>query len=457
MVETDKLLSNIEYMTLSHCWGSKPVIKLARGNLQSFENGILISNLPQTFQDAIAVTSWFGCRYLWIDSLCIVQDMIEDWESESAEMYHIYRNAQLNIAATGAHDSHSGLFYDREPSIVSSGLLKVFWSGTLPQGTLRFFWRQIWDHGVGKAPLCRRAWVVQERYLARRNLHFGSESLFFECHEFEACEAFPGGLPDAFRGLTTNRLKGGALMTFRDKLSVSTSFFRSWQKIVVAYMQCNLTYPSDKMIALSGVAAKFAESADDTYLAGLWRNNYFAAQLLWGVRIGLKQLNGKPSKRTWEYRAPSWSWMSIDANINLPLNFEAPLIEILDAKTELVNDRQPFGAVKGGFIFVAGQLIRATFQEKSDTRADYYAHDAKGTRDGCLRLAFDTAVDHTTEAFCLPMRHPWDDNLEGLILQSTGTEHMTFRRIGHFDTDDLELQKKWLTKGCYPHVELKIV
>ena len=457
LVETDNSSSNVEYMTLSHCWGSKPVIRLTRHTLEGLISGLSISNLPQTFQDAIVVAGWFGSQYLWIDSLCIMQDMIEDWERESAQMYHIYRNARLNIAATGATDSHSGLFHDRDPSMVSSGLLKTAWNGQLPKGTFRFFWRQIWDHGVNKAPLCRRAWVVQERCLARRNVHFGSESIYFECHELEACEAFPAGLPQAFRGLVRNRLKAGALPTFRGSSSEATSSFRSWQKIVIAYMQCSLTYASDKVIALSGVAADFAKSSNGIYLAGLWKNDYFISQLLWTVRDGYRQLNGQPSVRPSKYRAPSWSWMSIDANITLPLIFEPALIEVLDTKVELVNDSIPFGALKAGFISICGYLISTRLRKKPDTRAEYYAVDPSGVQAGCVRLAFDTTDDFATEAFCMPVRFSWKGHLEGLLLQLSGNEDMMFRRVGHFKTDDTQLQETWVPKGGDQNVVLKIV
>lgn len=72
-------------------------------------------------------------------------------------------------------------------------------------------------------------------------------------------------------------------------------------------------------------------------------------------------------------------------------------------------------------------------------RTDYNAYDAKCTQLGCISLAFDTADDFATEAFCVPVRHPWEGSLEGLDLQSVRAEHITFRRIRHFKTDDLQL------------------
>ena len=110
VVESTSIPSNVEYMSLSHCWGSKPVISLSQTNFESLKSGISISDLPKTFQDSITVAGWFQCKYLWIDSLCIIQDCIEDWRKENADMRHVYKNAWLNVAATGAPDSSFGLF-----------------------------------------------------------------------------------------------------------------------------------------------------------------------------------------------------------------------------------------------------------------------------------------------------------------------------------------------------------
>ncbi|KAL9637450.1 MAG: hypothetical protein Q9164_002176 [Protoblastenia rupestris] len=279
---------------------------LTQSNIERLKKSILISDLPKTFQDAVMVpATWFQYNFLWIDSLRIIQDSAEDWQKESAEMRHIYKNAWLNIAATGATDSFCGLFFDRNPSIVSSGLALVYWEGRMPKGTFRFFLSDIWADGVSRAPLNTRAWVVQERFLARRNLHFGSKSLFFECREMEACEAFPGGLPQPFRTLLVNRFKDISQSTNPKPSDRVASFLRSWQKIASAYMDCDLTYASDKMIALSGVADGFRNISNDVYVAGLFNNGFLTEQLLWRV-VG-KQVGGQPSTESSVYRAPSWS------------------------------------------------------------------------------------------------------------------------------------------------------
>lgn len=63
---------------------------------------IFLSDLPPLFQDAIIITRQLGLRYLWIDSLCIIQDSLRDWETEAAKMASIYQNSYVTISATDA-------------------------------------------------------------------------------------------------------------------------------------------------------------------------------------------------------------------------------------------------------------------------------------------------------------------------------------------------------------------
>ena len=456
LVDGTSIPSDLEYISLSHCWGSKPVISLSQTNIESLKRGISISDLPKTYQDALIVGGWLQCQYLWIDSLCIIQDSVEDWQRESAEMRHVYKNARLNIAATGAVDSSVGLFFDRDPSIVSTGLVSVSWDGNLPKGTFRFFLRHIWAHSIGRAPLSRRAWVVQERFLARRNLHFGLESMFFECHELEACETFPGRLPAFFQRQSINRFKDVYPSTDPNPTARAISFLKSWQKIVHAYMQCDLTYASDKMIALSGIAEEFRSIRDDVYLAGLWKDCFFIEQLLWSVRYGNKQVNGQPSMRPSVYRAPSWSWLSIDANIEFVLNFEPSFIDIVEASVRLVNDNSPTGQVEQGALSICGQLERASFKKKPNKRADFYLYDDNNNRVGLMTIAFDEAAIRPTEGFCMPVRFV-RDLLEGLLLIPTGEKPMEFKRVGYFQSDNIETHKKLVQENKADKIIFTIV
>ena len=168
----------LPYTTLSHCWGQLAIKKLEKDTLKDMVKKIAISELPKTFQDAVVVTRELGIRYLWVDSLCIIQDSAEDWATESSNMRLIYKNCILNIAATAAQDSSIGCFFDRNTNIVRPCRIEI-----TETGIYDFLSSNAWFDDVISAPLNQRAWVVQEQLLAPRVLHFGKTQLFWECNE----------------------------------------------------------------------------------------------------------------------------------------------------------------------------------------------------------------------------------------------------------------------------------
>ena len=445
LAELISIPEDFEYMSLSHCWGSKPITRLTQANIETLKRDVVLSDLPKIIQDENVIAGWFNCQYLWIDSLCIIQDSLEDWRRESSLMRHVYKNAWINIAATGAVDSSCGLFYDRDPLLVSTGIVTISWDGDLPQGTFHFFLRQIWEHGVGRAPLCRRAWVVQERLLARRNLHFGSDSLFFECHDFETCETFPEKLPQFFKRLLSSQFKNSLQPIHsagQSSITKAENLLKSWQEIIGTYMDCDLTYASDKVIALSGVAEKFQSINNEIYLAGLWKNSLLVEQLLWRVDLNGQQVSGQPSTRPSIYRAPSWSWLSIDAKISCPVILESSFIDILGANVQLLDDSNPTGQIKHGTLSVCGHLINLGFQRNPETRAEFYLCDEQHSRLGLATISFDEVGVRSTQGMCMPVRICWGERLEGLILMPSRRNPTEFNRVGHFTSDDAVVHQK---------------
>jgi hypothetical protein len=118
LIETSKLQIDGPYVTLSHCWGQLPLIKLTQESLPQFKEGISLDQLPKTFVDAAIVARYFGIRYLWIDSLTIIQGCTQDWTRESSPMNLVYQNALFNIGSTASSDSNGGLFCDRSSELV---------------------------------------------------------------------------------------------------------------------------------------------------------------------------------------------------------------------------------------------------------------------------------------------------------------------------------------------------
>ncbi len=194
IVETASRPREGEYTTLSHCWGAADFLTLRESCIDNMKEGIVWSSLPKIFQDAVTVTMWFGIKYLWIDSLCIIQDSHEDWERESKNMKHIYKNSFLTIAATMAVDATRGLFVDRNPDVVRISKVHAQWSREL-KGDHLFENQALWNDDILESPLLKRAWVCQERLLSPRVLHFGRSQMFWECQDLDACETFPENLP----------------------------------------------------------------------------------------------------------------------------------------------------------------------------------------------------------------------------------------------------------------------
>jgi len=105
------------YLTLSHCWGQLNFLKLTSNTLPQLLVGIRILTLPKTFQDAVQMAIFLGIEYIWIDSLCILQDSAEDWRVQSSQMGDVYSNGILNIAATASADGNGGLTIPRDPAL----------------------------------------------------------------------------------------------------------------------------------------------------------------------------------------------------------------------------------------------------------------------------------------------------------------------------------------------------
>jgi hypothetical protein len=154
-------------------------------NISKISDAMDISSLPLTFQDAILITRKLGYQYLWIDSLCIVQDSSQDWQRESVKMSEIYSRAVLCIAASSAMDSHQGIFkranskfeqeclpgLERRPKLTQlvGHSAKLGKKSTLYARIFRGFYP-----GNDEDVLQQRAWTYQEAALSPRRLCYTS-------------------------------------------------------------------------------------------------------------------------------------------------------------------------------------------------------------------------------------------------------------------------------------------
>jgi hypothetical protein len=190
VISTDQLELSSSYLTLSHCWGSKKFATLTTMSYDAFSQSIPLDDLSRNFRDAIELTLLLECPYIWIDSPCIIQDSNEDWVRESSAMGEIYSHALLNIAATAASDGNGGLFH-RNNSLSSQPYIIRMQDEHKTDFDFVCYPLNIWVNQVDDTPLGKRSWVVQERILSPRVVHFASDQLFWECCEEKYAELLP--------------------------------------------------------------------------------------------------------------------------------------------------------------------------------------------------------------------------------------------------------------------------
>ncbi|KAK6854209.1 hypothetical protein PG995_009302 [Apiospora arundinis] len=334
VVETNSLAVKPQYATLSYCWGQGDFTMLTLETLAPFQEGISLSDLSQTLQDAINVARRLGLDYIWIDALCIIQRQPDhsDWLCESGRMRSIYGGSYVNIAASSATDARRGFI--SQSQVDHWGLYVPV---TSSEGSHR---RAVFNHDFAfkgaVSNLAKRAWAFQERLLAPRTLFFSDDGILWECRSMVASPSLFDGLGDA--------------LNF-EKLVIPEHEEWNWDAIVLAYSRTKLTVISDRLPALAGVARRHYGLMKDQYLAGMWWHRLIE-QLDWRVadRVNFE----RP-----EWRAPTWSWASVEGRVlPSPLQKRRNFLKggifsrVLDAAT-IPSGPEVFGAVSGGYLTLA--------------------------------------------------------------------------------------------------------
>ena len=446
LVTSSEIGATTSYLTLSHCWGGAPILKLTRASLSSFKVDIPISSLPRTFTDAFLVTLKLGYNHIWIDSLCIIQDCDDDWKVESNQMGDVYRHSQCTIAAVKARNSHGGLFSER---------LNLQFN--VPCELIK---KDVHNRGVYVAqkgrsvnrPLYDRAWVMQEQCLSNRLLEFGADQLSWACIEARASEEKPGfgkqllalnqQAYNIFNG--TSEFIGMEIM-----VHPTPHWIRTWWNIVLEYSFRQLTYIFDRFPAIAGLSHLIEQAKSIRMVQGLWKQ-YMPFELLWCIwePDSFERLNAG---------FPSWSWLSTIGMVsheyytrmrspthlaNVVLNANGPVADLEPAHSLTINAR----------------LLRVTcaysiHEESPNGGETYYTYPFRFCDSRSFRIE-DDMWDGNWLPDTLPERsegfrelevwslqilqdeacyHPGYTASFGLMVTPVNQEGTIFRRVGYYD------------------------
>lgn len=330
---------NGAYLILSHSYsGHAEVPDLAALQDSSLPAALDVTKFPKAVSDAVDIARRLGYQYLWTRSLCIPKG---EWPGDSFNNLRIYGQSAFMLAASAGQDAGHGIFHDRQ----------ILCSPALGTAKDRYFRQRVlrWMTDIEESPLAVRGWEVMERMLAPRIVHFTKRQMIWECAsgcQFEAARIVgdqgQGPVANAYDKSVIHKYVHGALQRHledasKNKATGWESWFRSvsassrgsinnddddddamkgkaarlesWFLSVSAFSWGSFDTPSDKFPAMAVVASAINDGTMGDYLAGVW-SNHIVSGLLWGRMFRL--LTPTP-----EYRAPSWSWASVDGPVGV--------------------------------------------------------------------------------------------------------------------------------------------
>lgn len=278
-------------------------------------------------------------------------------------MIDVYSKAHIVISANHTNDKSLGCFHQRELSqgtIISPRLADHEEPSNI-QATLLFpnCEQPCFTGEFRTEPLANRGWALQERVLSRRNLHFGSDQLYFECnHGIVGEDGCSSDIrySDIYTAHETLGLTSKSPITYLHDVE-----YRLWNRLLWAYGTRKLSRPTDKLPAVSGLASLFKDRFKAEYVAGLW-SNVLIEGLAW------QGLGDKTAMSSDEYIGPSWSWASYDgiAATGLKEGWK-DAAEILEWHVDLKNEANPYGEVTNAWIRLRAPMAKLVASEKTET------------------------------------------------------------------------------------------
>jgi hypothetical protein len=346
---------------LSHCWGTTQSLVLRNDNIEQLSECIDLNDLPKTYTDAITFCYKLGIRYPWLDALCIKQDDTDDWSREAVKMSTYYGQCFVCLAATQSFDHDGGCSVSSLQLLYEGlGLDGMPYCLMVREKTPHLSNLKDYEH-VEYFPLLTRAWVYQERRLAPRVVHFCGFELLFECATITACEC--GREPRIQQRNSWTKADESYQIQTSQEQNWGANSLRTWHSWVESYSGLDLTYPEDRLPAMSGLAkVSRAKMEHDSisfgrYLAGLWEST-LVIDMTWAVGNNTKPMSAPLMCKLDGYIAPSWSWASVQNRVSYTNTTEASydishcnIISVsIDTKTS-----DPMAQVNNGSIILRGK------------------------------------------------------------------------------------------------------
>ncbi|KAI1436433.1 HET-domain-containing protein [Xylaria sp. CBS 124048] len=425
------------YVTLSHVWGGEVPIRTMTESISRFKNGIRLDSLPKTFRDAVFVTRLLKCQYLWIDSLCIIQDSREDWAREAARMADVYGNSYLTIAAVWSSNSNGGLFSKHESTAVKHTIRytgegdKEVVIDVRPALEHEAYYR---SSPLGLPPntgawILGRAWCYQEYMLSPRVLLFTDLEILWVCLSQKECSCgeYSRDTPSM---VTEGDLKVTFDKTLRD--GSAQELRRLWTDVVYSYSLKSITFDTDRLPALAGIAHRFSGKGMGRYVNGLWEPT-LVADLFWETTWVVMDEYQMLGRRSGDSSMPSWSWASVSAPIDIDSrNTMIRGLEVIEISFE-PDISGPLTDISARTLTLRGVLIDARVWWRGAGKQDIRPAGQMLTVDGMNETSW--LLDVATEVDCGPDK-PMDVYIlcgikgPGLVLDLIKDSSDTYKRLG---------------------------
>jgi len=291
--------------------------------------------------------------------MCIVQDDDKDKAEQIGQMYAVYRGAYVTISAATAATSRQGFL---QPRTQFRGFELAARLDDDILGRVIAMPEPKWFSTIGSGfeyPLFSRGWTYQEHQLSARILVYGLCEMVYWCSQASHRD---GGHERPYwqsHNQYASRIfyLGQLGNDDQGRLPSKLTHPAGWADIIENYSSRELSVEDDKLPAVAAVAERYAELAPVTdYLAGLWRENLLS-QCLWRV------WDSEKTSRPQNYRAPSWSWASINGAIwpwppldPIEGNSLSPVCPLLHAETTSSPTMNRFGSVQAGVLRIHARM-----------------------------------------------------------------------------------------------------